>query len=453
MTATASPPASPETPLRAHREATGRLGGAGLAVAAGVTATAVWDKGGFYAPDVYALPGVLAFIAISARRFGPPERRVVISTAGFVAWWLTAAAGWGHPSRAVPLAASMAGFAAAFAIGSGLDHVRRSALHLLLIAGGVTFAAVGLVGVGWRIYPLAMRAQGLWRLAGPVTYANTAGLLLAVTVLLIAGDERIPAPLRRAAFCMTSCALIATMSRGALLALALGGVLVGRSRLRSLLWPGILSVLASALLLATASSDRSQPLAIVAVAAASALAGFTGRRGPGPARQRIWLAVAAVVLLATGAGVLSLGGLHLGDAVTSRAGSAGLDRGPEWALAWDQARAHPFIGAGPEQLLVGTSHGIVAVARFAHNEYLQVGADAGLVGIVLLAAVLWAVGSIARRGDGTQAGAAAALAAVAVAGFFDFSWHLPAVGIVAGWIAALSTRGAQGLSPDNGGNP
>lgn len=430
-----------------------RLGGTELAVAAGVTVAAVWDKGAFYAPEVYLLPGALALIAITARRFGQPERRVVISIAAFVAWWMTAAAGWGHPGRAVPLAASMAGFAAAFVLGRRLDGAQRSAMHLLLIAGGVTFAAIGLVGVAWRIYPLAMKAQGLWRLAGPVTYANTAGLLLVITVLLIAGDERLPAPLRRAVFCVTCCALVATMSRGSLIALVLAILLVGPSRLRRLVWPGIVSVLASLPLIATASSDRSQPLAIVAVAGASALVCLGGLRVPGTARHSIWSATTAAVLLAAVAGALAVGGLHFGRAITSRAGSAGFDRGSDWGLAWQQARAHPLIGAGPEQLLVRAGHGVVDVARFAHNEYLQVGADAGLVGLVLLAAVIWSVASIARRGDGLQAGATAALAAVAMGGFFDFSWHLPAVGIVAGWIAALSTSGAGAPSPDNGGNP
>jgi hypothetical protein len=68
-----------------------------------------------------------------------------------------------------------------------------------------------------------------------------------------------------------------------------------------------------------------------------------------------------------------------------------------------------------------------------HNEYLQVAAELGLVGLVLLAILLvtikrmlWRACPTGRPGT-TWAGVVAAVAAFAVHSGFDFVWHLPAI--------------------------
>ena len=68
-----------------------------------------------------------------------------------------------------------------------------------------------------------------------------------------------------------------------------------------------------------------------------------------------------------------------------------------------------------------------------HNEYLQVTAELGLVGLVLLAVLLVAITRLLWRArptghaSATWAGVVAATAAFAVHSGFDFVWHLPAI--------------------------
>ena len=103
------------------------------------------------------------------------------------------------------------------------------------------------------------------------------------------------------------------------------------------------------------------------------------------------------------------------------------------------ASAHPVIGGGPEKNLVLTHGG--SFAYFAHNEYLQIAAGGGLVALALLGLIAVAISRVADRHTWQAEAATAALLVFAVGGIFDFTWHAPALGIVAGWIAALSFRG------------
>ena len=92
------------------------------------------------------------------------------------------------------------------------------------------------------------------------------------------------------------------------------------------------------------------------------------------------------------------------------------------------------------------SHGGFDVARFAHDEPLQVAAGGGLVALALLAGAGRAIASRARRADPLQRAAMGALAAFAVGGLFDFAWHLPGIAMTAGWMAAL-TQGRSDAQP------
>ena len=61
--------------------------------------------------------------------------------------------------------------------------------------------------------------------------------------------------------------------------------------------------------------------------------------------------------------------------------------------------------------------------------------------LALLALIIITAARIADRRTWQSEAATAALLVFAVGGLFDFTWHAPAIGIVAGWIAALSFRG------------
>jgi O-antigen ligase len=82
-------------------------------------------------------------------------------------------------------------------------------------------------------------------------------------------------------------------------------------------------------------------------------------------------------------------------------------------------------------------------SRYAHNEYLQVLAELGFVGlallVVLLASLAWTVwrGRPHAPSTAVWAGAAAGLAALAVHSALDFLWHLPAIPLAGAVLAGL----------------
>ena len=103
-------------------------------------------------------------------------------------------------------------------------------------------------------------------------------------------------------------------------------------------------------------------------------------------------------------------------------------------------RPLPLVGVGPDRELVfraadGTS------AHFVHNEYLQVGADAGIIGAGLLGLVALSLVRALRRLDVLSSCAVGAVVCWAVAGAFDFDWHLPVIGLMGGWCAGLAVEG------------
>jgi O-antigen ligase len=146
----------------------------------------------------------------------------------------------------------------------------------------------------------------------------------------------------------------------------------------------------------------------------------------------------AVVLLAGIAGLLTTGGGPHSAAQTvaaARFNLASPDRTGALHAALQLVAQHPLTGTGPGQAVLrwkGTNHGSHLYA-YVHNEYLQLAAELGLVGLALLAILLAAMARLlwgARppgRPSGTWAGVVAATVAFAVHSGFDFVWHLPAI--------------------------
>ncbi len=86
----------------------------------------------------------------------------------------------------------------------------------------------------------------------------------------------------------------------------------------------------------------------------------------------------------------------------------------------------------------------------AHNEYLQVLLDLGVVGAILVAALLVIVfrGALRRAGDSTvDLGLLGALAAVAVHNLVDFGWQIPANAATWVALAALACRERRTSEP------
>jgi O-antigen ligase len=146
---------------------------------------------------------------------------------------------------------------------------------------------------------------------------------------------------------------------------------------------------------------------------------------------------AALVVIAL-VGAVVLGALTTPTA--SRDGSDGLGsvlserRLALWSDALALMQDSPLKGVGPGRFgLVSPIARSDPDARWAHNEFLQVGAETGVVGMLLLVAVfLWGFWALAARSGGgtTVALGAAALATVGIHASADYVLRFPALPLV-----------------------
>ena len=410
------------------------------ALAAGLTVAAAYRRGAFYPGD--ALPvAVASLVLIGARLVAGADRRAVltaVSVGALAGWWMATALIHHRPGAFLPMGAGMLGFLATFLSFRGLDHrYRRSAAVGLALLGAVG-AAVGLVAVALRIYPQSIPDQGLWRAATTLTYSNAAGCMFAISILVAFGLDLTPRP-PRAMVCLLAAALVASESRGAVLAFLVVLPIVPLVSLKAAVRPVLLGTVAGLLEVATSRGMAHQPLVLALVVVLVAVAAALPPRST-PLRLDGWR-VAAIAVAVAAAGTIVGITLHAQIALRLQPGSS-LVRTREWTAALDQWRTSPVTGVGPDVLLhlQGLGH---AVDHFAHDEYLQVLAGAGLVGLLFLAASGLSVVNAIRRVDVATSCAAAAVAAFAVASGLDFDWHLPALALMAGWAAGLGGEGRR----------
>lgn len=321
----------------------------------------------------------------------------------------------------------------------------------LLLLGGLV-ALSGLAGVAFRYEPWTLEDQGLWRAATTLTYANAGAGLLVPLVLLAIG--RLAATPRSQPLVALTCLVLAgagaTLSRGGLLALALGGVLLARA-------VGLRRLLAVA----------AGPVAGALVAMGGLAPSMVVGRSPRPLLAMAGLAVGLVIAVALAARPRVAAAVVLGAAllVGGAAGAAGgldaargsrmtlasPDRVNEAAAAVRVGADRPLTGAGPGQVVLSwhDGDGRRLVAHYAHNEYLQTFAELGAVGVALVLALAAAVAREIRRADlnPVQAAAAAALAAVALHSGMDFLWHIPAIPLVCAALVAVACPPPKGAIP------
>jgi hypothetical protein len=319
----------------------------------------------------------------------------------------------------------------------------REVLVAGLIGIGLLVAATGWLGVAGRAGSWAFQAQGLWRASSTLTYPNASAAVLAAIGLLVLG--RLVAtpgsvPLALAATGLLT-GLGATMSRAGVLALVVGlVVLAGLGGLgataRAAVGPMVGALVAMLGLLPSmpAAGPPRPALALVGLGAGLALAAMA-------TRLRRWSALALLggILLAGVAGLLLAAGGGMGGAAqtvaAARVNLASPDRTDALHAALRLVAQQPLTGTGAGRADLrwkGHDHG-AHLFVYAHNEYLQVAAELGLVGLLLLAILLVAIARLlwrarpTRRASATWAGVVAAAAAFAVHSGFDFVWHLPAI--------------------------
>jgi O-antigen ligase len=145
--------------------------------------------------------------------------------------------------------------------------------------------------------------------------------------------------------------------------------------------------------------------------------------------------------------VVAVGWDAVADVRDARLDLRSEDRAAEWDAAAAEFGSSPVFGVGPGELDLSWEggDGVTYVARYVHNEYLELLATFGLVGF----GALVACGAVvvrcrrANAGAGRSAlddGALAALTVLAVHSGFDFLWHIPVLALVGGVLIGIVAR-------------
>jgi hypothetical protein len=412
-----------------------------------VAATAGLLGQGAYYPSVQRLIGLLIAAATLLGLAAWPLTRddiwllPVVPALALAAWAVLDGALVAGAGAGVRPALLLVGVIAVLVVCRRLRSEDRELLLAGVIGIGLLVALTGWLGVAGRADSWAFQAQGLWRASSTLTYPNaTAALLAPISLVVLGRLAGTPGsvPLALAATGLLA-GLAATMSRAGALALVVGLVVLAGLRglgvtARAVVGPsaGALAAMLGLLPSMPASSPPRPALALVGLCAGLALAAMV-------TRVRRWSAlvllggvlVAGVAgLVASGAGV---GGAQM--VAEARVNLASPDRSGALHAALRLVAQHPLTGTGPGHADLrwkGHDHGSQLYV-YVHNEYLQVTAELGLVGLVLLASLLVAITRMlwrARptgRASATWAGVVAAAAAFAIHSGFDFVWHLPAI--------------------------
>ena len=321
-----------------------------------------------------------------------------------------------------------------------------------------------------------------YRLAAPLGYWNSLGLLAVLGVLaalgFVAHARRIQLALAAAAAVpIMSMTLYFTFSRGAWGALTVGlvaAVALDPRRMR-LLWTSLLVGVPSAACIAYAStfealtSENARAaaaeraghrvavvmcIAIAASALAAWVARWVSRRVEVSARGRRRFPAALVscaVLIAVGALAAAGGPLAAFHGVQNRFNAettgaevdlnerlfsvSGNGRSEQLRVAWNAGREHPVIGngSGTFEYIWYENRPDLLVVRDAHSLYMETFAELGVVGLgVLVAALLVLVaGAIRARRTRYTAAAFGVFVAWSAAAAVDWLWELVGVTLTA----------------------
>ena len=493
-TAATDPPApTPPAHTPARPRVGRRL--AGLAAPAGAFALVVWlafNAGGFFPGTVgYAAIGaglVLLVWLTTAERPFEGVGALLAAAAGALtlyAVWTLLSAGWSDATSRALLEFDRALLYLLVLLVAGLVAGRLGGPGRIL--WGLAAAAVVVCGCGLitrvapDVWPIRATLQAD-RLSYPITYWNTLGLLGAmgwVTCLHLSSSLREPRVVRvlsSAALPLLAATVYFTFSRGAILVVPIGVaayLLVARPRgAAGALLAGVPATVVavaacwSADALAAddpttaAAVDQGRTVAVVVVAAVlgAALARFAlGRLDAWadrveirlPSRGRMVAAAAVVVAVVVAGGLAAGAGETLGNQYENFTQSGEVDpaggsrerlaevgnngRLDHWTVALEGAKASLLHGTG-----AGTYANLWAKDRpetfdvqDAHSLYLEVLGELGVVGLLLiLALVLTLLAGALHRARVDRAVAGAVVAIVLMWGLragLDWDWEMPVV--------------------------
>ena len=439
-------------------------------------ATLGFDGGG-YGATAWGWSAIVVFAVLAvliARGIGLPGTAALTyvgALAALVVWIATSLLWSSHVSATV------------LEIQRALVYLGAAALFVLAGRGkgllaGVLGAATLLCGYGlanWLLgnpeVPLSADPQAAERLSEPIGYANGVAILAAMGLLLSVGFA---ARASRAAAAATAAAtgplfastLYFTFGRGAWLALAVGltvGLVLGPGRLQlaatalALAAPAAIAVISAAglgasgwlaaLLLILCALSLVIPLVLRSVRYRPSL---RMRRAFAAGLIALPVVVAAAVLIRLGGPAAAYDSFKATPApthgdVSGRVFSlSGSNRADYWHVAWQVYEDHPALGAG-----AGTysrswlrERPVPQPVQDAHSLYLEILAELGPIGLVLLLVALGAPFS-APRSWWTPV-ALAPYAAFLAHAAQDWDWELPAVTVAALACAAAPITSSDG---------
>ncbi|MEP6910136.1 MAG: O-antigen ligase family protein [Actinomycetota bacterium] len=460
----------------------------GVAVGLGLAAIA-FDNGGYF-PTAWSWGALVALTAIAAAlALGESVRpsglalAALAGIASFAAWtWLALL--WSDDRAATVLEGQRTLLYVA-ALGAFVLLVRRSTAPVVLAATLVAVFLASGYGLVTRLFPERLGVfdpVAAYRLEEPLTYWNALGIFAAMGALIALGFAARGRTLVGRAIAGATLPLLFstvyfTFSRGSWLAAGIGiglAFAVDPRRLQLVLAALVLAPTSALAVLLSSRQDAltriDAPLAaashdghrlaliLLLLAAASALVpiglALVERRVVPPRRARLAFAAALVLVGAAFflAAFVRYGGpvtlVRKGyDAFTTTSEEptvnlnkrlftfSGSYRSELWHAAWDDYRDRSVLGSGPgtyEQYW-NAHRPIPHKVRDAHNLYLEVLAELGPVGLLLLLLALGTplVAAIRARDHPLAPLALAAYVAFLVHAAVDWDWEMTAVTLAA----------------------
>lgn len=189
-------------------------------------------------------------------------------------------------------------------------------------------------------------------------------------------------------------------------------------------------------------------------------AGATEQRMYGPARRWRWIVPAATVVLGLSLLFALIPTRELVERFAAMAGTGDANaevRSQIWRETIPLVRAYPFTGSG-----LGTFESAflrykrvapMFIVDYAHNDYLQVLAELGLIGFLLGMALVWRIVTRVVRvalfhmespGWELALGLAGGIAALLLHSLTDFNLYIPANAMTLAWICGLASVPALG---------
>jgi peptidoglycan/xylan/chitin deacetylase (PgdA/CDA1 family)/O-antigen ligase len=320
------------------------------------------------------------------------------------------------------------------AVGAALVAITAAWIIVVAVAGGsnpLPTLATLLATAGSLVLARGVAIRG--RPLGPAALVAVAGVLALVSLgglARAAGAPLLYANANAAFFVQASLA-------GLMVAVAWDG---RPARIAGL---AIAAAFAGVVLL---TGSRAGVLLLLVLLPAVAMAGR-----PGAGARILTVAGGGAVIVALIVTVLVAGGIIGGRAGRQAAGVVSLGRVRLWSQALQIMEERPVFGVGPGRFQVASR-----TARsdrelgWAHHEFLQLGAEAGLPGLLLLlAAFLWAFARLwVSPPDAVTGVAAASLAALGVHACFDYILHFPVLPVAAAALVGTA-QASRDRSPED----